>query len=51
MPGSWAVLRVDTRSEGHANAPPGERSMLLLSYLKSYERMGQARVECVAPCR
>ena len=65
-PGSSALLQLDTTSEvvqapeergvdvaagapAAAVAPP--ENELVLGYLKSYERMGQASVECVANCK
>jgi hypothetical protein len=48
-PGSWAELEFDstTAVQGPLSTDTNE---VLVAFLKSYEKMGQARVECVAGC-
>ncbi|PSC68705.1 hypothetical protein C2E20_7769 [Micractinium conductrix] len=53
-PGDWLELRVDTRGHPNSIAPTGNsppQSTVSLVYLRSYQHMGTARIECVSGCR
>ncbi|GAB4813470.1 hypothetical protein N2152v2_000516 [Parachlorella kessleri] len=54
QPGAWAELAVDTREDTTSNltAPvgPAIKTIVILGYLRSYESMGSAQVECVSGC-
>lgn len=49
QPGSWAELEMDTTSvlEDDLKVDTNE---VIISFLKSYEHMGKAKVQCVANC-
>lgn len=47
-PGS--VLRIVANTT-RATGGPGERTNVMVAYLKSYERMGRARFECLSGCQ
>eukprot|EP00887_Chlorella_sp_A99_P007996 scaffold12.g7996.t1 len=49
-PGATADVLVDTRIQDHVHPNETEKTQAVLGYLASYERMGRARVECVANC-
>lgn len=49
QPGSWAELEVDTSNDLQGDLKP-ETNEIALTYLKSYEFMGQAKVQCLAGC-
>ena len=55
-PGSYADILVDTVINGAASTgsdalnTSDKESIVLLGHMKSYEHMGQARVECIANC-
>ncbi|KAL4436103.1 hypothetical protein ABPG77_005551 [Micractinium sp. CCAP 211/92] len=46
QPGEWAELELDSRGGLHAN----DTATVWLMYLRSYEHMGTARVECRRGC-
>lgn len=46
-----AQLQVDTREDTRASAPAGGSNVTVaIGYLKSYESMGNASVQCIAGC-
>ncbi|KAL4423591.1 hypothetical protein ABPG77_004631 [Micractinium sp. CCAP 211/92] len=55
QPGQWAELVLDTRADGKSIKADKDgkkvKANIWLSYLRSYEHMGVARVECRSGCK
>ena len=49
--GDWAELKIDSRLPEDSGGSSKSNATVSLGFLRSYEHMGAAKVECVANCR